>query len=60
MESLRHKLEILVTTWKDGHFINHKGIVNRVDYQMKYILLEQDDEEFVHILISDITGAERL
>ena len=60
MDALRHELEIQITTWKDGHFINHKGIVDRVDYQMKYILLLQDNDEFEHITISDIVAAERL
>jgi hypothetical protein len=60
MDSLQQELDIQVTTWQDGHFIIHKGTVNRVDYQMKYILLEQDDDEFEHIIISDITAAERL
>jgi YolD-like protein len=60
MASLRQELDIQITIWKDGHIINFYGTVNRVDYQMKYILLEQEDEEFVHILINDIIGAEKL
>ncbi|KAB2329423.1 YolD-like family protein [Bacillus mesophilum] len=58
MESLHYTLDIKVTVWQNGYFMNHLGIVNKLDYLMKYIVLEKDDES-IKIMIVDITAVER-
>lgn len=58
MESLNYTLEIKITVWNAGYFNDHIGIVSKVDYLMKYIILEKDDEN-IRIMIVDITAVER-
>ncbi|QVY60912.1 YolD-like family protein [Cytobacillus gottheilii] len=58
MESLNYTLEIKITIWQAGYFNDHIGIVSRVDYLMKYIFLEKEDEN-IKIMIVDITAVER-
>lgn len=60
MDSLHNEADIQITVWKDGYFHDHVGVVSRVDYQMKYIRLEQVNDEFERIMINDITGAKIL
>lgn len=60
MSSLRAELTIRVTIWKDGQFIHYEGIVEKVDHQMKYIIIYKDEDEFERLWISDITGAAQL
>ncbi|KAB2335104.1 YolD-like family protein [Bacillus mesophilum] len=59
MESLNYTLEIKITVWQEGYFNDHIGIVGKVDYLMKYIILEKDDDN-IRIMIVDITAVERL
>ncbi|WP_234396969.1 YolD-like family protein [Bacillus massiliglaciei] len=59
MDSLYYAQLIRVTTWKDGHFTSHEGVVSKVDYYMKYLRLELE-EDFERIMIEDITSVEQL
>lgn len=59
MDSLNYTLPIKVTTWQDGYFKNQSGVVDKVDYLMKFLLLETENDK-KQIMIKDITAVERI
>ncbi|MBS4191727.1 YolD-like family protein [Bacillus sp. FJAT-49705] len=59
MDSLNHTLPVKVTTWQDGYLRFHEGIISKVDYLMKCMILETNNGN-EKIMINDITAVERI
>lgn len=57
MDSLNYTLQVKVTTWQDGYFKKYEGIVCKVDYLMKYLILETENNN-EQIMILDIVAVE--
>ncbi|MDQ0270979.1 hypothetical protein J2S17_002865 [Cytobacillus purgationiresistens] len=57
MDSLYYTLPVIITIWRSGQFYKITGIVNKVDYLMKYIIFESDSNNRINI--GDITNVER-
>ncbi|WP_088105602.1 YolD-like family protein [Halalkalibacter urbisdiaboli] len=60
MDSLHYTLSIEVEYWEDGFFKVVNGIVNLVDYQMKFIKLETESFGVMKINIDCLRRVERL
>lgn len=58
-DSLNYTLPIKVTTWKDGFFKHHKGVVDKVD-PISMSLAIETETGWERILIKDITAVERI
>ncbi|MDQ0220331.1 YolD-like family protein [Peribacillus cavernae] len=59
-DSHNYTLEIKLTLWKNWCFEEVTGIVGQVDYQLKRIRIDMENDDMEYILLDSITAAERM